>query len=83
MNTERPGATAAHVTYEVNLIGRNHACLGPHAAAAATAEHIERFWSPLLRTSLLAQARRHPEAFNSVARAAIAMLSGSEGKYIS
>ena len=75
MNNDLPiPATSEHVTYEVNQIGRNFACRGRGAAAAATAGHIEQFWAPLLKEALRKQARAHPEAFSAVASAAIALL---------
>ena len=67
-------ATAARVTREANLIARNLACHGPAIAASETAEHIRRFWAPPLRTTLLEQARSHPDRFSPIAGQAIAML---------
>lgn len=68
-------ATARHVTYEINQIGRNFGCLGQHDAAAATADHIARVWAPLLRAALLEQARRDPASLSPVATEAVSMLS--------
>lgn len=67
-------ATAARVTREANLIARNLACHGQAIAASETAEHIRRFWAPPLRTTLLEQARSHPDRFSPIAGKAIAML---------
>lgn len=67
-------ATGHHVTYEANQIGRNFACLGDKAAAAATADHISRFWAPLLKQALLHEADMHPAAFSAIASEAIALL---------
>jgi formate dehydrogenase subunit delta len=67
--------TARRVTREANLIARNFACLGASAAAAATAAHIQRFWAPQLRATLLAQARSHPARFSSIASDAVAMMN--------
>lgn len=67
-------ATAERVTREANLIARNLACHGDGVAAAETAEHVRRFWPPLLRATLLEQARAHPDHFCEIAGRAIAML---------
>lgn len=79
--TMTTGATAAHVTYEANQIGHNFACLGQEAAAEATADHIRRFWAPLLRQTLIAEERAHPTAFTPIATAAIARLSSAAPYY--
>jgi formate dehydrogenase subunit delta len=67
-------ATAEHVTRESNLIARNLASLGAQAAGAATADHIRRFWAPLLRRTLLEQADAHRDRFSPIASEAIARL---------
>jgi hypothetical protein len=72
-------ATAEHVTREVNLIARNFECLGIAAATAATADHVRRFWAPLLRSELLKQARAHRERFSPIATDAISMLEQEAG----
>jgi hypothetical protein len=66
-------ATADQVTRDANLIARNLACLGADAAAA-TADHIRRFWAPPLRSTLFEQARSHADRFSPIARDAIALL---------
>jgi hypothetical protein len=72
-DSEAP-ATAEHVTREFNLIARNLECLGAEAAAAATADHIRRFWAPRLRLTLLEQANAHRDRFSPIACEAIAKL---------
>jgi predicted nucleic acid-binding Zn ribbon protein len=67
--------TVKHVTREINLIARNLACLGEDAASQATAEHVRRFWAPLLRTELASAVAAHPERFSTIAHAAIALLA--------
>jgi formate dehydrogenase subunit delta len=67
-------ATADQVTRDANLIARNLACLGTTRAAWAMADHIRRFWAPLLRTTLIAQARSHPDSFTPIATEAISQL---------
>jgi hypothetical protein len=69
-------ATADQVTRDANLIARNLECLGTRRAAAATADHIEKFWAPLLRATLFEQARSHPERFSPIAGEAIVLLQG-------
>jgi hypothetical protein len=54
----------------------NLECLGTRRAAAATADHIEKFWAPLLRATLFEQARSHPERFSPIAGEAIVLLQG-------
>lgn len=66
---------ARRAVRESNLIARNFACLGAKAAAAATADHIRRFWAPQLRSTLLEQARSRPERFSSITSDAIAMMT--------
>jgi predicted nucleic acid-binding Zn ribbon protein len=67
--------TVKHVTREINLIARNFACLGVEAASQATAEHVRRFWAPLLKTALASAATAHPESFSPIAREAIRALA--------
>lgn len=67
-------ATAEHVTHEINLIARQFECLGADRAASATAEHIRRFWAPLLRSTLVAEAHCHTERFSPIAQKAIGLL---------
>ena len=67
-------ATEQRVIREANLIARQFECLGAGPAAVATADHIRRFWAPLLRTVLLEEACDHLEHFSPIARHAIAML---------
>lgn len=67
-------ATAEQVTRDANLIARNMACLGRRPAAAATADHIRMYWAPLLRATLLEQARVHPERFSAITGEAISLL---------
>ena len=73
-------ATAGHVTRECNLIARNFAILGAEPAAAATADHIRRFWAPQLRSSLLEQAAAHPSRFSPIASDAIAVLQSEAAR---
>jgi hypothetical protein len=72
-HSEAP-ATAERVTREANLIARNLECLGAETAAAATADHIRKFWAPLLRSTVIEQARAHRDRFSVIARDAIARL---------
>ena len=77
---EDPGMkTADHVTREINLIARNLACLGEEKASAATADHVRRFWAPLLRAELKSVFGTQPDQFSPIARRAIAALERSPG----
>ena len=67
--------TAEHVTREINLIARNFECLGDKEASAATADHVRRFWAPLLRAELQSVFDTHPERFSAIARNAIVALA--------
>lgn len=52
-------------------IARNLAVRGEEAAAAATAEHITRFWDPRMRAAILADDRA---ALSPIARRAVDLL---------
>lgn len=56
----------------VDQIARNLAVRGEDAAAAATAEHITRFWDPRMRAALLADDRA---ALSPIARRAVDLLA--------
>ena len=73
--TMRPKATADHVTREANLIARQFECLGADRAADATADHIRRFWAPLLKSRLVVEGRDHAERLSPIARHALAKLT--------
>jgi hypothetical protein len=72
-------ATAEQVTRDANLIARNLECLGATDAATATADHIRKFWAPLLRSTLLVQARAHGDRFSPIVSDAIALLERDSG----
>jgi len=67
-------ATAQHVTREINLIARQFECQGAEKAAMATADHIKKFWAPLLKSALLNEARINGDLFSPIARNAFAIL---------
>jgi hypothetical protein len=67
--------TAQRVTREINLIARQFECLGAERAAQATADHIRKFWAPLLKTTLLSEANSHRDRFSPAASQAIQLLS--------
>lgn len=46
--------TTARLIYMANQIARNFMTMGEEQAAAATAEHITRFWDPRMRQALFA-----------------------------
>ena len=66
--------TAHRVTREINLIARNLECLGNERASEATADHVRRFWAPLLKAELASAFGAHPNRFSPIARQAIAAL---------
>ena len=69
--------TGDRVTREINLIARNLACLGDEKASAATADHVRRFWAPLLRAELRSVFGAQPDQFSPIAQQAIAALERS------
>ena len=68
--------TEQRVTREANLIARQFECLGAEPAAQATAQHIQTFWAPLLKSSLLGEAREHADGFSPIAKRAVGILAG-------
>lgn len=66
--------TTDRVRREINLIARNFECLGDSKASAATADHVLRFWAPLLKAALKSAFRAQPEQFSPIARQAIVAL---------
>ena len=59
-------ATGEHVVYKANQIARNLAYMGPRDAAAATADHLRKFWAPYLRSVLLDEYRKVVEWMRSL-----------------
>lgn len=72
-------ATAQHVVYKANQIARNLAYMGERKAAAATANHMRRFWAPYLRSVLLDQYSANRNALSPTARQAILLLRSAPG----
>jgi formate dehydrogenase subunit delta len=62
-----------------NQIARNLAVQGEATAAAATADHIRRFWDPRMRAAIIAHAEAGG-ALDPVAREAVAMLEQPSGE---
>jgi len=58
------------LVYMANQIARNLATLGEAEAAAATADHIAKFWDPRMKAKIFA----NPIGLEPIAAAAIAML---------
>jgi formate dehydrogenase subunit delta len=67
-------ATGEHVVYKANQIARNLAYMGRRKAAAATADHLRKFWAPYLRSVLLDEYSANQNAFSPTARQAILLL---------
>jgi hypothetical protein len=67
--------TEQRVTREANLIARQFERLGAEPAAQATAHHINTFWAPLLKSSLLGEARKHADHFSPIAKRAVCILA--------
>lgn len=63
---------AVRLRQMADQIARNLAVRGEEAAAAATAEHIARFWDPRMRAAILADDR---EALSPIARRAVDLLA--------
>jgi formate dehydrogenase subunit delta len=66
---------ASRLRQMADQIARNLAVRGEDAAAAATAEHIARFWDSRMRAALLADDRA---ALSPIARRAVDLLDGSD-----
>lgn len=66
---------AGRLRQMADQIARNFAVRGEDAAAAATAEHIKRFWEPRMRATLLADDRA---ALSPIARRAVDLLAASQ-----
>lgn len=67
---------------EINLIARQFECLGADRAAEATADHIRRFWAPLLRATLFLEASNHRERLSPIARNALAKLPWTDAREV-
>jgi formate dehydrogenase subunit delta len=63
---------AGRLRQMADQIARNLAVRGEDAAAAATAEHIARFWDPRMRAAILADDRA---ALSPIARRAVDILA--------
>lgn len=72
-------ATAEHVVYKANQIARNLAYMGRREAAAATADHLRKFWAPYLRSVLLDEYSANQNAFSPTARQAVLLLRTAPG----
>jgi formate dehydrogenase subunit delta len=67
-------ATGEHVVYKANQIARDLAYMGERKAAAATADHLRRFWAPYLRSVLLDECSANQNALSPIARQAVLLL---------
>ena len=56
----------------IDQIARNFAAIGHDNAAAATADHIIKFWDPRMKAALLAG---DPSALSPIARGALVLLA--------
>lgn len=63
---------ASRLRQMADQIARNLAVRGEDAAAAATADHITRFWDPRMRAAILADDRA---ALSPIARRAVDLLA--------
>lgn len=63
--------TANRITRDINQIARNFARLGEEPASLATADHVRRFWAPLLKAELASAFGTQPGRFSPIARRAI------------
>jgi formate dehydrogenase subunit delta len=70
-------ATGEHVVYQANQIARNLAYMDRRKAAAATADHLRKFWAPYLRSVLLDEYSINQSAFSPTAREAILLLKSA------
>ncbi len=62
------------LVYMANQIAGNFATLGEERAAAATADHLAKFWDPRMRAQILECLATEPAALDTTARAAVELL---------
>ena len=65
------------LAYMANQIAANFATLGQDAAAAATADHLTKFWDPRMRDQILGCQAGDLKGLGPEARAAIELLRES------
>jgi formate dehydrogenase subunit delta len=73
--------TEGRLTYMANQIAANFAIAGCEAAATATADHINSFWDPRMRSRILAQLDKQTDGDISlclIARRAVEILSSRQ-----
>jgi formate dehydrogenase subunit delta len=62
------------LVYMANQIGRFFATQGPDEAVAGTADHIEKFWDPRMRATILAHVAAGGAGLEPLVREAIGRL---------
>ena len=73
MSAGQQGGTLATLHRMANDIARNLAAMGHDEAVLATADHIDKFWDPRMKTQIFAE---DPAPLSPIARAAVAHLAG-------
>lgn len=68
---------AGRLRQMADQIARNLAVRGEEAAAAATADHIARFWDPRMRAAIIADDR---SVLSPIARKAVDLLAARAAK---
>jgi formate dehydrogenase subunit delta len=63
------------LVYVANQIARNFAHQGDDSAAAATADHIGRFWDPGMKATIMELAGRAENGLGPIALAAVRRLA--------
>jgi len=68
------------LVYMANQIGKFFATQGPEQAAAGTADHIKKFWDPLMRAQIFAHLEAGGNGLDPSVRTAIERLKEAESK---
>ena len=69
--------TQARLITMANQIARNFEALGHDNAAAATADHLVKFWDPRMKAQIVALAAQRGGELGPITRAAVAQLCRS------
>jgi formate dehydrogenase subunit delta len=65
------------LVYMANQIGKFFASLGEEQAVAGTAEHIQKFWNPRMRTAIFAHLAEGGAGLDPNVRAALEKLQAA------
>lgn len=68
------------LVYMANQIGKFFDSQGREQAAAGTADHIQKFWDPRMRTQILAHLEAGGQGLEPVVRTALERVKAAEKK---